>query len=391
MQFEGQDKMMILTSPILQRANTVSCSLITQSNQDFIYTTIVKRIKLALRNITHLLRARQNMTELQEYYYDEQPSSILSKQIVQKCDKPLTHLDLGKILVKSEMSAIIRVYQNTIFIAATHLFVDGVHFAEIIGICMDNHVVDFNIIPTFDYVPFITEASIIPGIIGSLKSLSNRRLSVDSRWKTNVYPIQLKYYTNQLCNTKRIRKYLVARYNKFGFTATIATISGIYTFENITKNEINIGIVAAFQNNKRFNNFSAFIIQLKRPNNWSSISLIDKVNDISYQIHLAVESYGKSSVITNYLITNVYNMNIYTNDMVDVLVSCAPSTGRCVFNGKDAELNNMEMYGTSMPLYMGFWTSNDNVKSTITSRSNDIDLNKKDTLQIDEMCKIITI
>ena len=59
--------------------------------------------------------------------------------------------------------------------------------------------------------------------------------------------------------------------------------------------------------------------------------------------------------------------------------------------GKDAELNNMEMYGTTMPLYMGFWTSNDNVNSTITSRSNDIDLNKKDTLQIDEICRIITI
>ena len=69
--------------------------------------------------------------------------------------------------------------------------------------------------------------------------------------------------------------------------------------------------------------------------------------------------------------------------MIDVLVSCAPTPNRCLFKGKDAELKLVEMYGFTSPLYMGFWTNNTHVKTSATSRSNDIDL--KTNLQIKEI------
>ena len=385
---KGQDKMMI-TSLEQRISNTISCYIIVnpENSQEFIYKTIVKRIERVLRKETHYLRARQNLNNSDEYYYTQEKSNRLAKKIVQLSDKYLTHLELGKILAKSGMSVIIRVYKNSFFIAVTHLFIDGLHFAEIIGICLDNQIVDYSVIPKFNYIPGLIEASVIPGIIGSVKSLSTRKLSVDRKWNTHLYPIQRKYYTNEMCDIKQIKGYLTNLYGKFGFSATLAVISGIYTFENIKKDEINIGIVAAFINDERFNNFSSFIIKLKRPHNWSSISLIQKVNDISCQIDCAINSYGKSLTIINYLITNVYNLDIYTNDMIDVLVSCAPAQNRCVFNGEDAELELVEMYGTSMPLYIGFWTNNDCVKTCAFSRSNDIDLNTN--LQIKKIVKEI--
>ncbi len=82
---------------------------------------------------------------------------------------------------------------------------------------------------------------------------------------------------------------------------------------------------------------------------------------------------------------------MYTNNMVDVLVSCGPTPKPCKFNGKDANLELIEMYGTSMPLYLGFWTSNDFVKSSVFNRSNDIDLTRMDSLQIDEIVNQITV
>ena len=83
--------------------------------------------------------------------------------------------------------------------------------------------------------------------------------------------------------------------------------------------------------------------------------------------------------------TNVYNLNIYAVDYLDVVVSCAPTPKPLMFNGKPADCALNEFYGSSPPLYLGFWTSNDVVKLAAFSRSNDIDLNKMDKLPIEEI------
>ncbi len=383
---KGQDKLM--NTSLEQRiSNTCSCCIMVneENSSDTINETIVKRIKRALRDEKHYLRARQNLDNLDYYYYTQENPDRLAKKIVRKSDKYLTHIDLGKILVKSGFSAIIVVYKNSFFIAATHLFVEGLKFSDLIGLCLDKQIVDYDIIPKFKYIPGLIEASVIPGIIGSVMSLSERKLSVDRKWNEKLYPIQQKFYSNKLSDVRKFKEYLNRKFNKFSYSATLAVISGIYTFENIIKDEINIGIVAAFINNARFNNFSSVIIALKRPTNWKNNSLLENAMDIAYQIDYAVKSYGKSSLVINYLATNVYNFNIYATSHIDVIVSCAPTSKPCVFNGKDADINIVEMFGTTPPLYLGFWTSNEDVKLSASTRSNDIDLNKMDSLQIEEV------
>ncbi len=391
--FVGMDKIMI------NQLNTRISNIITailevdnENDESFIYNIIKKRIKKVLHNKFHALRARQVLTNLDYYYYTKTKSDKLADKIVKKTDKYLNHLELGEILVSSNLSAIILVHKNAIIITCTHLFFDGINLVKLFGNCLDSPVFNSEIIPKFNYYPTITELKLIPGIIGYLRSFSKKKLTYDSDWKTglkeNLIPLQIKRYNYNLYNIKKIKEYLNMHY-KFGFTNTIAIIFALYTFENITKNTFNIGLLTGFLNEERFNNFSCLIVNLKRKENWNKISLFEKIDHISKQFDYANKSYAKSSIGYNYLITNIYNISINANNFIDVLISVAPTTEPVLFNKKPASIKYIDMYGTSMALYVGCYTINEDVIFTVYSRSNDINLDKKDTLQIDEILKAI--
>jgi hypothetical protein len=53
------------------------------------------------------------------------------------------------------------------------------------------------------------------------------------------------------------------------------------------------------------------------------------------------------------------------------------------------DFQTVDMYGTSTPLYLGFATNNDDIKLSAFSNSNDIDLNKLDSLQIEKIIQCI--
>ena len=56
-----------------------------------------------------------------------------------------------------------------------------------------------------------------------------------------------------------------------------------------------------------------------------------------------------------------------------------------MFHGRDASFWHVVMCGTTVPMYIGFYTSNEIVRTGVISRSHDLHLETKDTLQIDEM------
>ena len=144
-------------------------------------------------------------------------------------------------------------------------------------------------------------------------------------------------------------------------------------------------MVYTFKNKKRFNNWSSFIVNLTRPTNCQTI--YEELLDIAKQIDNAIKKHAQSSIVLNYLITNVYNMNIFTNNYIDVLVSCIPSNNVILFNGTKANINRFDMYGTTLPLFMCFGTSNENVNAFVCSRSSDVNLNNQSSLEIDNILK----
>ena len=70
---------------------------------------------------------------------------------------------------------------------------------------MDHHILDFNVIPKFKYIPVITEFKILPNILKTIHSLTNRKLKLDHNVKRYRLPREIKHYNCLLTNIKQIK------------------------------------------------------------------------------------------------------------------------------------------------------------------------------------------
>lgn len=385
-ELKGQDRLIKINKPDLKNVMTLVIDVDPSNSVDEIFGLVIKKIEKELQNPKSVLRIRVNDKNDYQYYYSKKEVNEISKKIVRMYDKKYNHLDLCSLLVESGVPVLYLINNNQIYLAATHVFVPGATIIYLCGLLMDHHVLDFNVIPKFTYIPIITEVKTLPNILKTIHSFTNRKLKLDYNIKSYRLPREIKYYNCLLNNIKQI-KYNLSKSlkTKYSYTSTVGAISGMYVFKTITKNNINIGMVYTFKNKKRFNNWSSFIVNLTRPTNCQTI--YEEVLDIAKQIDNAIKKYAQSSIVLNYLITNVYNMNIFTNNYIDVLVSCIPSNNVILFNGTKANINRFDMYGTTLPLFMCFGTSNENVNAFVCSRSSDVNLNNQSSLEIDNILK----
>jgi hypothetical protein len=386
-ELKGQDRLIKINKPDLRNVMTILFEVDPSNSADDIYNIVIKKIEAELQNPNSVLRVRVNKKNDYQYYYSKKKEvNEISKKIVRMYDKKYNHLDLCSLLIESGMPALYLINNNEIYLVVTHVFVPGAGVVYLGGLLMDHHMLDFNMIPKFTYIPIVTEVKTLPGILGTIRSFSKRKLKLDYNVKSHNLPREMRNYNCLLNNIKQI-KYNLSKSLKteYSFTTTIGAISGMYAFKTITKNDINIGMVYAFKNKQRFNNWTSFIVNLIRPTNCKTI--YEELLDIAKQIDNAVKKYAQSTMVLNYLITNVYNMNLFTNNYVDVLVSCIPTSKVILFNGTKAEVNRYDMYGTTIPLYMCFGTSNENVNAFICSRSSDVNLNNQSSLEIDNILK----
>jgi hypothetical protein len=385
-ELKGQDRLIKINKPDLKNVMTLVIDVDPSNSVDEIFGLVIKKIEKELQNPKSVLRIRVNDKNDYQYYYSKKEVNEISKKIVRMYDKKYNHLDLCSLLVESGVPVLYLINNNQIYLAATHVFVPGATIIYLCGLLMDHHVLDFKVIPKFTYIPIITEVKTLPNILKTIHSFTNRKLKLDYNIKSYRLPREIKYYNCLLNNIKQI-KYNLSKSlkTKYSYTSTVGAISGMYVFKTITKNNINIGMVYTFKNKKRFNNWSSFIVNLTRPTNCQTI--YEEVLDIAKQIDNAIKKYAQSSIVLNYLITNVYNMNIFTNNYIDVLVSCIPSNNVILFNGTKANINRFDMYGTTLPLFMCFGTSNENVNAFVCSRSSDVNLNNQSSLEIDNILK----
>lgn len=385
-ELKGQDRLIKINKPDLRNVMTVVIDVDPSNLVDEIFSIIIKKIEKELQNPKSILRIRVNDENDYQYYYSKKKVNEISKKIVRMYDKKYNHLDLCSLLLESGVPVLYLINNNQIYFVATHVFVPGATMIYLCGLLMDHHVLDFNTIPKFTYIPIFTEVKFLPNILKTIHSFTNRKLKLDYNIKSYRLPREIKYYNCLLNNIKQIKHNLSKSLKtKYSYTSTVGAISGMYVFKTITKNNINIGMVYTFKNKKRFNNWSSFIVNLTRPTNCQTI--YEELLDIAKQIDNAIEKYAQSSIVLNYLITNVYNMNIFTNKYIDVLVSCIPSSNVILFNGTKANISRFDMYGTTLPLFMCFGTSNENVNVFVCSRSSDVNLNNQSSLEIDNILK----
>jgi hypothetical protein len=68
-----------------------------------------------------------------------------------------------------------------------------VHMADLIGLCLDQPIIDWNAIPTFRYTPVLQDVSLLPGMLGMMSSISGRQLIVGRlglEIRANSHPTQ---------------------------------------------------------------------------------------------------------------------------------------------------------------------------------------------------------
>lgn len=391
--FRGLDKALI-PSKEHRISNTifVSLSVDETNNSADIYNKLMLKITSVLNDSRHPFRARQH--DEQYYNYTTLNSEILARQIVKIIDNEPTHLELGQMLIDEDLTFIYRIYKNFIYTAGTHLFFDGIQFGKCVQYITDKDFINIKLIPDFKYYPIITELSIIPSIFKMIVNIPQRNLSYDVSWKTNRMPFCVKKYDLELSNVMLFKRYLETWINhKISFSTTMSVISTLFILECTDKNKITIGLISAFNNPNRFNNFTSCYLIINRPINWNKMNNIEKIQNITKQIRYAIENHGRGQSLMIYLITNIYKINFLKKSdvikCVDCLISGFPSSFPIIYNEKQANINSVELLGTTMPLYIGYGSSNDKMRIFINSRSYDMKINDNTPFILDSLLEDI--
>ena len=135
-------------------------------------------------------------------------------------------------------------------------------------------------------------------------------------------------------------------------------------------------LIRDVMNTNRFNNFSVVLISVEQYKCWNNMNSEEKIKDIINKINKDLDETGKSKMIGTYLLTNVYNLDIYATYAIDILVANLPSNQPLLFGGQTIDILNFKCKYTSSPLYCNMLSWNDNYKMSYTSATNDIDNEK---------------
>jgi hypothetical protein len=407
--FKGQDKA-LLTEYEDRISNTLTaCMSVDKENSpEFINKRFLKKIREHLQDEFSILRARQY--DDKHYYYDDEDANTYSRKLIKISNKKLSHLQLGKILVKTNVPFLIRIYNNIIYYTANHVFLDGLNFAKLVCIGLDENPIDTSIFPNFSYIPLFTEAVILTKLIPIMINIPKRNLSYYHHWQTHRKPFLIKEYKFSLIDFTKIKRFIEnllkdnLKNGKFGFSATLTVLIALFVFKYTDKKELSIAfpmgipngtvsrlaLTTAFQNDKTFNNFSAVLLIVKKTDNWELLSHKSKIEIISNQINDALISYAKEQSLGIYLFTNIYEFKFYTNKHADIVFATFPFKEKIVFNEKTANIDKVEMYGTSMPIYIGCFSKNGDIYMNMFSRTYDFKITTKTPFILDELLHICT-
>jgi hypothetical protein len=153
---------------------------------------------------------------------------------------------------------------------------------------------------------------------------------------------------------------------KIGFSTIVAAMVTRHLIRNLTKQiaTINIGIVGAFTNPRFCNNFGLIIVPIQ-----IKVDLFDIVD----QIDRCVSAYGASMMTASYLATNVYDLNILSNQIVDCVISYMPVVHPMKINGVDFNTKEIILPCVSMPVYTSVITTNGQYIINSTIITDDVD------------------
>jgi hypothetical protein len=294
------------------------------------------------------------------FEYDTRPTLDLVN-IFMNYIEDFDDLKIEKLAIKSGIGAIFCYNKNSLCFCGNHQFLDGINMYNIMKELFDNdHIIK---IPNFYYYPIITELMILPSI---RKLINNYKSNLEyyPSWKIKGSRTRSIDFQIELKKIKKFKKKLKGL--AFISCTTAFIVKGI--FDTTKTNSLSVGILSAFESDKRFNNYGVIIIEIDRKKNTSLIELTKYINDLIL--------FKKDLALTNYVIRNVYNSDFSFGNF-DVLMSGFPMT-----TNKEISINNIKLKKTRQllnyhvqPVYCMFLSCTRYINFTISIRCPDINEN----------------
>lgn len=265
-------------------------------------------------------------------------------------------------------------------IAASHLVHDGVSIFNILTTFIKSSPLKLH---PFRYIPIINEAYMIRSACMSLLFLHEtlaikRHITSQVPWTSGLNDSIILKTKVSIASIKKIKNTLVQLDTPLPFPLVFGAIQTMGLFFSSNVDRLTIGVTVGFDNDSRFNNFTAIPIVVKKP-----FQQLDSGNFITCMMDLMSQMYVKMTQFKHlipavYSVTNVYNVDAYVNDRVDVLMSGIPM---CIAEQHRFDGINIESaYGTmpchTSPVYILFLSDTKDAFTTQHIRTRDINVSQ---------------
>lgn len=332
-----------------------------------LYDILRKKCKNSLIRKNHPLRMSTNENQTRFEYLDLPNNEIVDFTFCKiKNKNDISENQIIEQTIKNPNKVKFFVHDKGYIVSFSHLLYDGINAFQVSQSYCDNY--DKIKLPFFTYIPIYFEYLIMKSGLKYLLNPIVKNLTYDFNLSKNMH---LKINLNDFKKLKNSFK------NKVNFSFLLISIQLYAIFNSLdeSKNKLTVGIVMAFSNKTRRNNFTALPVVITKPA--KDLNIIDYISNILNQIEY---QYNKNShyITSIYTFTNVYDAGLKVNSYVDLLVSGFPMCKTNQFSINNIGLKDTKTIfrHTSMPLYLYHMSDLNNIYLSYNIKTKEIDICK---------------
>ena len=361
----GQDNQMVLDQKDEYR-NYPIVYFDFEKEVDNIYETIINKCKKQINDYTHPLRMTINKNQTKYQKIEDTSDKIVSYTFCKiKSRNELSEKEIIKQTINNPNKVKFFIYDTGYLVCFSHLFYDGMNAFKVSQSYCDNY--DEIKLPFFTYIPIYFDYLLLKSGIKYLLNPINKHLNYNSTLSKNVH------FKMDLLQFKKLKNNLECN---FSFLLIAFQLYLIFNSSKEDFDTLTIGIVMAFSNKTRRNNFTALPIKIVKPK-LKNNNLLDYVKNILNQLEKkSKDNYHYIQSI--YTFTNIYDFNFAVNSCIDLLVSGFPMCKKNDFCINNVKLVNTETIfrHTSMPLYIYHMSTLDDIFLSYNIKTKQIDEQK---------------
>ena len=246
--------------------------------------------------------------------------------------------------IASGLNTIVLHTSSSICICSNHQFVDGVSGFSCTLDLFDQLSSDSVLtVPTFGYVPALSELSALPSIRPSM--ISRQHLTYAPKWQSK-HSRSKNINVQVPLRTVKFAKRRIGRaiQSDVSFSGVVAGLLACTTFSCIPSCQVlSVGVIVAFRNDSRFNNYGIITVNVSRTTTWARAT-----DEIESELRR-----NRSMTAITYMASNVYDLHNSWCDC-DILLSSFPLSTSQPICIKGVPLSHTQQFlrYNSKPIYV---------------------------------------